>query len=355
MIIAPQFMQNEANHLIHECGVSDPMKLMSIDERCLITTPYHVALCRARELKRGEQRHGSVGLGVGATREYDLLVNGYGFRVKDVWRYNAAQMLNSIRHWVLMEIIKLEPWPSGMMKPLALLLKFPPDEFLGECRNVLDQATIVDRCPDFKTAVFEGAQGILLDENIGFHPYTTWSTTTLLHAYQMLAESPVDEICNLGLTRCYMTRHGAGPFPTEDAELAEKLSDPNNPPNDWQKTMRFGHLDMMLLEYAKKHLGGHLDCLAVSHLDQIENDVKICMFYDDPGVERVDRIPEAFTCNLDRQEQTGQMLGRVNPCYWKIKKDMLFDYLGFLAEITITADGETSDNRHLRRLNWRKW
>jgi hypothetical protein len=32
------------------------------------------------------------------------------------------------------------------------------------------------------TAIFEGAQGVLLDEWHGFHPYTTWSTTTFANA-----------------------------------------------------------------------------------------------------------------------------------------------------------------------------
>ena len=37
-----------------------------------------------------------------------------------------------------------------------------------------------------RTAIFEGAQGVLLDENFGFHPHTTWSTTTFKNADELL-------------------------------------------------------------------------------------------------------------------------------------------------------------------------
>jgi adenylosuccinate synthase len=66
--------------------------------------------------------------------------------------------------------------------------------------------------------VFEGAQGVLLDEWRGFHPYTTWSTTTFANAEALLAEADQATI-RLGVVRSYLTRHGPGPFVTEDSAL----------------------------------------------------------------------------------------------------------------------------------------
>ena len=63
--------------------------------------------------------------------------------------------------------------------------------------------------------VFEGAQGVLLDEWHGFHPYTTWSTTTFANAEALLGRRA--GACRLGVLRTYTTRHGAGPLVTEDA------------------------------------------------------------------------------------------------------------------------------------------
>ena len=104
--------------------------------------------------------------------------------------------------------------------------------------------------PEYSTAIFEGAQGVLLDEWRGFHPYTTWSTVTLQHALDMVAESRADEVCMLGLTRAYTTRHGAGPLPTWTNDLDRRLRDQGNPTNAWQGTIRNGWLDLVLLRYA---------------------------------------------------------------------------------------------------------
>ena len=66
--------------------------------------------------------------------------------------------------------------------------------------------------------MFEGAQGVLLDEWHGFHPYTTWSTTTFANAETLLAEAGMAGAAQrLGVLRTTTTRHGPGPLVTEDA------------------------------------------------------------------------------------------------------------------------------------------
>src|SRR6266516_2642538 len=101
--------------------------------------------------------------------------------------------------------------------------------------------------------VFEGAQGVLLDEWRGFHPYTTWSTTTFANAETLLAEAG-QTATRLGVVRCYMTRHGPGPFPTEDPTL--ELPELYNRHGTWQGAFRTGHLDAVALRYAVKVAGG---------------------------------------------------------------------------------------------------
>ena len=64
--------------------------------------------------------------------------------------------------------------------------------------------------PAFRTAIFEGAQGVLLDEYRGFHPYTTWNTVTPHHAWELVHATDVEAVAVLGITRAYTTRHGAG-------------------------------------------------------------------------------------------------------------------------------------------------
>ena len=119
------------------------------------------------------------------------------------------------------------------------------------------------------TIIFEGAQGILLDEWYGFHPYTTWSTTTFKNAEQLLAEqSYAAEVTRIGVMRAYATRHGPGPFVTEDAQLSLALPDAHNGHNLWQRQFRVGYLDLVATRYALD-IAGSVDCLAVTHLDRL--------------------------------------------------------------------------------------
>ena len=111
--------------------------------------------------------------------------------------------------------------------------------------------------------VFEGAQGVLLDEWHGFHPYTTWSTTTFANAETLLAETG-QTAARLGVVRCYLTRHGPGPLVTEDPTL--ELADRHNARNQWQGRFRTGHFDAVALRYALEVAGG-VDGIALTHLD----------------------------------------------------------------------------------------
>jgi adenylosuccinate synthase len=126
--------------------------------------------------------------------------------------------------------------------------------------------------------VFEGAQGMLLDQHVGFHPHTTWSDLTPYHATEICEGLDIDYQV-LGLTRAYTTRHGKGPFPTYSQALTYRYPDACNTDNRWQGGFRVGWLDLHLLKYAVSGLGCKLDGLAVSHLDQIDENYKVCTDY----------------------------------------------------------------------------
>jgi adenylosuccinate synthase len=116
------------------------------------------------------------------------------------------------------------------------------------------------------TVLFEGAQGVLLDEWRGFHPHTTWSTISTAAVEAVLEDlgiaSPVQ---HLGVLRSYLTRHGTGPLPTADAAL-DRLQEPHNADDGWQGAFRRGHPDAVLLRYALDAVGP-LEGLVASHLD----------------------------------------------------------------------------------------
>ena len=72
-----------------------------------------------------------------------------------------------------------------------------------------------------EAVIFEGAQGVLLDADTGFHPFTTWSRCTAENALNLIKEmAPGSNVFQIGVLRSYAVRHGPGPLPTETNELA---------------------------------------------------------------------------------------------------------------------------------------
>jgi adenylosuccinate synthase len=161
--------------------------------------------------------------------------------------------------------------------------------------------------------VFEGAQGVLLDEWHGFHPYTTWSTTTFANAETLLAENGA-HATRLGVTRTYQTRHGPGPFPTEDPAL--RIAEPHNGDGRWQGPFRAGHLDAVALGYAAAVTGG-VHAVALTHLDTAARhagQLKVCRAYDIDGKVRAALVPGPPRELAAQQRLTAALL-RARPRY----------------------------------------
>jgi adenylosuccinate synthase len=169
--------------------------------------------------------------------------------------------------------------------------------------------------------VFEGAQGVLLDQDFGFQPHTTWTDITFGNARELLAS--VDhrgEVTRLGVLRAYATRHGAGPFVSEDASLAPLSAHDHNGWGEWQRGFRSGALDLVATRYALDVIGG-VDRLAVTNLDRlalVPSDVPVTVAYEggfDPSLftgagQRIDGIRVRRPFDLAHQERlTRALLG----------------------------------------------
>jgi adenylosuccinate synthase len=277
MIINPINMFPEADHLI-SLGVSDIWNRLSVDRDALVITPWQRAANRLREFSRGSNRHGSCGVGIGETVSDSINNSDLVVRVRDLaspWLHDKLERLRLHKYdqlvselgsfnswsidpeWQLFLDTKLSGQLCMIYKRWVSLVKIVDSEYV---RQLADQNDLL---------VFEGAQGVLLDEWYGFHPYTTWSNTTPNNAFEMLNEIGYDEsVTSLGVMRAYATRHGAGPFPTEDQALANKLVELHNSTGKWQGDFRFGHLDILMLKYAIAACG-NLDGLVVTGLDQL--------------------------------------------------------------------------------------
>jgi adenylosuccinate synthase len=116
--------------------------------------------------------------------------------------------------------------------------------------------------------VLEGAQGVLLDQDVGVTPpHVTWSHCTSHAAHAWLdAHGSTIERTTLGVMRTYATRHGQGPFPTEAPQLASLLPEAEAW-GTFQGAFRVGHVDLDRLRYAIAQ--SPVDALVVTHLDRL--------------------------------------------------------------------------------------
>lgn len=264
MLINPLNMIAEAAHLT-EVGVRYALQRTTIAASSPIITPYQIALNHLREMARGEQRHGSCGQGVGElmadTLLYPEMILRYGDLIDPVL---TECKLSFWRDFKETQAEEFGPHPETDI--------FNDDSLIPEVitvyQHVFERALVVpddylDGVLGNRSVIFEGAQGVLLDETYGFNPYTTWSTTTPKNARTLLGDHQAETV---GVVRTYYTRHGAGPFPTEDPDYNNRY-EPHNTTGEYQGDFRAGTFDEALFDYALRvcEWSGGIQHLAVTH------------------------------------------------------------------------------------------
>ena len=305
VLVEPLALAAEAEHLA-TLGIEAPLARITVDRRALLTTPFHRAANRARELARGDDRHGSCGVGIGETMAFAI------DHPEDAPVVGDAETPSVLR-------AKLNRLRDRLVDELGDLDAPPVEQVVEAFGAFATRVALVDErelTHLLRTGpvVFEGAQGVLLDEWRGFHPYTTWSTTTFDNAEVLLDESGCpDGAVRLGVLRTYTTRHGAGPFVTEDPALTADLPDSHNGLNHWQGAFRVGHFDAVAHRYAVEVAGG-VDGVALTHLDvaAARTDLQVCDAYEIDG-DLVDRIEPGPFRDLDYQAELTVRLLRAKP------------------------------------------
>lgn len=230
--------------------VVDPISLWISGERpiihpnCRVILPCDVIKNRNLERQRGNERHGSCGFGL-----YEC-----------VKRYNKSDRLNK-RFSEIMD-----------MGPFALYKYFKDvEKTYGKFDDDLYNTDNLMMCfewfkkigvpiklfasmfNDHDTFIFEGGQGLLLDQSNAINfPYLTPSSTG---SSQIAGK--ISRLLNSGdtldlyyVTRSYMTRHGAGPMEMEckKEDINPDIVDKTNEPNEFQGELRFGKIDLNSLQ-----------------------------------------------------------------------------------------------------------
>jgi adenylosuccinate synthase len=315
MIVHPFGLVREAEHLI-SVGVSNPWGLLTIDERALVITPYQQSMNRIREIARGRFRHGSCGIGIGET--VDDSFQEYCIYVRDLTnRSLLRRKLELAREAKLATIANLDLPDEAedeinMIKDSDLI-----DRLMGLYPAIAKRFTILDPIRSetildtAMTVVFEGAQGVLIDQDYGFHPHTTWSKCTDANARAMLKGRDF-KVERVGVLRAYATRHGPGPFVPYDAELSRKIPDMHNGFHTWQREFRCGWFDVPATKYAITVNEG-VDYLAITCMDRAEEvgTWGICTKYERNG-EPYDLVPP-LNPTLSKMKEIGDRLFECKP------------------------------------------
>jgi adenylosuccinate synthase len=293
MLVNPLTLMNEHEALAAK-GVDDALNRVFIDGRAIMVTPYHRAVNRLREISRGSRKHGSCGAGVGECVNDSLCFPDAAIHLQDLDEGPvfatklfacAERMQREANHLDLPNTALVDQELSTWRYDRTQLLRKYADFSRACSARILSEHQVADLLTHQKHVVFEGAQGVLLDERYGEAPYHTWSTTTVRNALLMLEEAEITEKpTTIGVLRTYLTRHGAGPF-RESQALTNLLQDRYNPRNPWQDGLRCGYLNLPLLQYSLRS-NGPVDCLALTHLDRVVNPWLV-QLYDSDALHEV--------------------------------------------------------------------
>lgn len=251
-----------------------------IDPEALVSTPFDMLLNQMAEMKRDGNRHGSCGLGIGETVE----------RSEKFMKITASDLQDDARMRELLvkirdEWVPLRKFQLGLGSDQDHILKSSLliDNYLSDVRFMLQQSKLqrdVVAIRNARNPVFEGAQGLLLDQGHVWFPHVTRSNTGIANVLKLLADSGIREVEVYYMTRAYLTRHGAGPLPKELGRLPfPDVVDQTNITNEWQGSLRFAYLDTDLLrktildDLASNNTHVKVRArLAITCLDQVDSD-----------------------------------------------------------------------------------
>lgn len=202
------------------------------------------------ERSRGKNRHGSCGMGI---NEAVIRSESFDLRLGDVVGCSSEKLYNKLKYikkeytYKRLNELSIDPNKAGEFGEMLQSEKV----LQNAAENMIRNAELIclreaDSLLNFDEVIFEGAQGLLLDElYIQYAPHLTSSHTGLYEPIRILESlkntNIIFDIEVIYVTRSYVTRHGVGPLPYEDVSMSDdyNIIDRTNVKNEWQGTLRF--------------------------------------------------------------------------------------------------------------------
>ena len=296
MVIEPHALLEEIDTL-HNKGV-DAAARLTLSPACPLIMPYHVALDLAREKARGSQKIGTTGRGIGPA--YEDKAARRGLRIGDLfdWQRFAANLaeITEYQNFMLTQYYKTDAVDLQQMLDATAAVAERIKPLLGDIVPIMQRLRA-----DGKNMLFEGAQGALLDVDLGTYPYVTSSNTTAGGMATGSGLGPLNLDYVLGITKVYATRVGSGPFPTElfddvgkgMAERGKEFGATTGRPR------RCGWFDAVALRRAAEI--NSISGLCLTKLDVLDgmSTVKLCVDYRHKDPDNEHRLGSEYYSDLE--------------------------------------------------------
>ena len=257
---------------------------MLVSDRAHLITPYHILLDGLQEEGKKEQKIGTTKRGIGPT--YSDKVSRIGVRAVDLISSNEQPQ------WDILEENSTSRVHRLYESDIDEVTKKSLDEYSDVVKRIAplvgDTSSFLNNAIDSGMRIlFEGAQGTLLDIDHGTYPFVTSSNCVSAAASTGTGVAPNRIGSILGITKAYLTRVGAGPFPTElnDATGEYIQAQGREFGTVTGRPRRCGWLDLVALKYAVRINGAEF--LAVTKLDVLTglDSLKVCVGYELDGTK----------------------------------------------------------------------
>lgn len=286
-VVLDPFALFEELRFVQERGIDTTGRLF-ISPATNLVLPYHKLIDAIEEESRGTGSIGTTMRGIGPA--YVDKVARHGIRVIDL--FNRDRLIKRLEYQRQIKARYLEGSsdPRADVRKTATELLAMAPRFEPMVADI--SAKLFDAWKTGKAILYEGAQGTMLDVDLGTYPFATSSNTTTGGVLTGLGIGPrmIDEV--VGVVKAYSTRVGAGPFPTElvneTGERIRKLGDEYGATTG--RPRRTGWLDLVALRHAIRVNG--VDTIAVTKLDVLDEfaDLQICTHYEYRG-RKIDEVP----------------------------------------------------------------
>jgi len=269
MVIDPEALFNEIK-MLNDRGIDTTGRVL-ISDRAHLVLPRYIKIDKERDAAR-KKPIGTTGRGIGIT--YSMKSDRDGIRLADLdWKEKWDELEEADRQFLTPFIERLKPMTINL------------SAFLEHHKN--------------SQTLFEGAQGALLDLDLGTYPYVSSGMSCAAGAAigGCIGPRALDKV--LGVFKAYSTRVGNGPFPSEfdpasEDELCRFVRETGREYGvTTGRPRRCGYLDLVALRYAC--MTNSIDSLVMTHLDVYDtmDEIKACVAYRIDG-----KVVETFPSSI---------------------------------------------------------